>query len=103
MLLPFVIMDEHYDYSERSDERSNPDPSLHDRSHYTRMCNKLRDHLDQQTMLELVKIPEAERPPQYQKYRACPRSDAHKLRNKFTPPSTWTYYDEDVVLFLAEA
>ena len=103
MLLPFVIMDEHYDYSERSDERSNPDPSLHDRFHYTRMCNKLRDHLDQQTMLELVKIPEAERPPQYQKYRACPRSDAHKLRNKFTPPSTWTYYDEDVVLFLAEA
>jgi hypothetical protein len=66
------------------------------------MCNKLKDHLDEQTMLELVKIPEAERPPQCQEYRAS-RSNAHELRNKFTPPSTWTYYDEDVILFLAEA
>jgi hypothetical protein len=86
------------------DERSNTDPSRHElyKPHYSQMCIELKDHLNEQTMLELVKIPEAERPPQCQEYRAS-RDNAHELRNKFTPPSTWIYFDEDVILFLAEA
>ncbi|KAG9198981.1 hypothetical protein G6514_009166 [Epicoccum nigrum] len=97
---PFVVMEEDEDF----DERSNTDPSRHElyKSHYSQMCSELKDHLDEQTMLELVNIPEAERPPQYQEYRAS-RDNAHGLRNKSTPPSTWTYFDEDVILFLAEA
>lgn len=97
---PFVIMEEDEDY----DERSNTVPIRLEpyRSHYIRMCNKLKDHLDEQTMLELVKIPEAERPSRFQEFRAS-RINAHELWNKFTPPSTWTYYDEDVILFLAGA
>jgi hypothetical protein len=97
---PFVVMEEDEDF----DEKSNTDPSRHElyRSNYGQMCIELKDHLNEQTMLELVKIPEAERPPQCQEYRAS-RDNAHELRNKFTPPSTWTYFDEDVILFLAEA
>jgi hypothetical protein len=93
-------MEEDEDY----DERSNTVPIRLEpyRSHYIRMCNKLKDHLDEQTMLELVKIPEAERPSRFQEFRAS-RINAHELWNKLTPPSTWTYYDEDVILFLAGA
>lgn len=93
-------MEEDEDY----DERPNTVPICLEpyRSHYIRMRSKLKDHLDEQTMLELVKISEAERPSRFQEFRAS-RSNAHKLWNKFTPPSTWTYYDEDAILFLAEA
>ncbi|KAH6639165.1 hypothetical protein C7974DRAFT_449101 [Boeremia exigua] len=71
-------------------------------SHFTRRCDELCDRLDELTLVELTKIPSAERPPQFAQLSAGHGAikEAHKTRGLFKLPSTWTFYDDEVIAFL---
>jgi hypothetical protein len=68
-------------------------------SHYGRHCEALKYRLDELTLLELSKIPIAERPSQHSEL-INKVEDAHKTRGYFELPITWTFYDEEVIAFL---
>ena len=74
-------------------------------SHYARRCQELEERLDELTLLELTKIPSAKRPPEFARLSAGDYSirEASTTRGNFTLPTTWTFYDEEVIAFLAEA
>jgi hypothetical protein len=60
-------------------------------SQFRQRCLDLFDHLDGVTLLELTKIPKAQRPPEYIQL-LNKTATATELKGKFTMPATWTFY-----------
>jgi hypothetical protein len=73
-----------------------------DSSWYTKLCNELRTRLEELTIMELMKMPSDDRPPQYDELWSG-EIKAKTFRGSFTLPSTWTFYDNEVIAFLAMA
>ncbi|KAJ4343410.1 hypothetical protein N0V95_006672 [Ascochyta clinopodiicola] len=74
-------------------------------SHYARRCEQLKYRLDELTLIELTKIPSAERPPRFE---TISEEDQEfcvgtMTRGKFKLPATWTFYDDEVIAFLDKA
>ncbi|XPS81696.1 hypothetical protein M3J09_013624 [Ascochyta lentis] len=74
-------------------------------SHYSRRCEELKDRLNELTLLELTKIPAAERPPLYAHLSQEGREieDASTTRGHFKLPATWRFHDDEVIAFLNKA
>lgn len=72
-------------------------------SYYSQKCDELKDHLDEVTCLELTKVPVKDRTPGFARITEDKFGAARSLRGEFNLPTTWTYYDSDVIDFLAEA
>lgn len=71
-------------------------------SYYSQKCDELKDRLDELTLLELANSPAEKRPAEYD-LLASDLEIASSLRGKFEIPDTQSYYDDDVIAFLAEA
>ena len=70
-------------------------------------CAAILKKLERLTRLELKKIPEAERPPEYYAFQRG-EWDAMHLRYPLTGPgltlpATWTYYDDEILADLQDA
>jgi hypothetical protein len=64
-------------------------------SKYEKKLNFLERRLHGLTIVELPKMPESERPPNYDDVISQSRS-----LDNFTPPSYWTYHDDKVLEYL---
>lgn len=70
------------------------------------MCDRCRatnaqQRLEEAVLLELMKMPVADRLTQVDRFRAG-RFRASALEGTFTLPSTWRYYDEETVEYLLD-
>ncbi|KAF1930498.1 uncharacterized protein M421DRAFT_412760 [Didymella exigua CBS 183.55] len=71
-------------------------------SYSTRKCEELQGRLNELNLIELMKIPVGQRPPQYTELLLNMRLVTGS-RGKFDLAPTWTFYDDEVIEFLDKA
>jgi hypothetical protein len=70
-------------------------------SSYGKLSHRLVERLEQALMLELFKIPVAQRPIQYQQL-VDGEIGACEAKGQFDLPKYWTFYDKEILALLVE-
>jgi hypothetical protein len=70
-------------------------------SAYDQKIKFLKQRLQAQTIIELSKLPDVDRPPYYNNIRTTPELlEDRRFLKSFTKPLWWIYYDNDVIEYL---
>lgn len=68
-------------------------------AYHNNLATALWQRLNELTLIELAKIPPAKRPSQYANMMTDV-SCANNIRDEFTLPASWTFYDDEVLAYL---